>query len=221
MSVLPFLEVVISFFRDYHLIACGTVLIVFPVFIFLFVKGFIKLLLFVYYINFWIANFFSLPKKQSVTKNNDNQNHLPNILINNKDLDSNCLINLKLIEMMERKNHHNSQTDLLEMKQKMLETYFNQKIFEIEIKQKIKDLEEQQKQTTISQPKDFLDEIPKTLRQILEKLSNVEEMQFEILQDSTKKTHYNFDNKILYVHPEDFLHINKALVQQKNKQLKN
>ncbi|WP_349401964.1 hypothetical protein [Candidatus Phytoplasma solani] len=175
----------------------------------------------IYYINFHIANFFSNSKK---TKKNNNKDNLPNILINNKDFDSNCLINLKLMEMIEKKDNNNRlQTDFLDMKQKMLETYFNQRIFEIEMKQKIKDLEEGQKQTKITQPKTkgFLDEIPNTLRQILEKLKNVEEMQFEILQDYTKKTHYNSNDKILYVHPEDFLHINKALMQQKYKQLKN
>ncbi|GAK73796.1 hypothetical protein, partial ['Chrysanthemum coronarium' phytoplasma] len=141
------------------------------------------------------------------------------------------LINLKLMEMMDKKDKNRSQTDLLELKHKMLETYFNQKIFELEMKQKIKELEEKQQQSkadtipnnaqTFNSQKNFWDEIPETLKQVLEKLNNIEEMQFEILQDYTKKTYYNSDDRVLYVHPEDFLHINKALGHKKQQQLKN
>ncbi|ABC65676.1 hypothetical protein M33023_05710 [Candidatus Phytoplasma asteris] len=208
--------------------------VLFPVLIFLLVKLVIKTLIFIYVINFRIAAFFSPSKSFKESKNNNNKNEqpqIPNVLINNKDFDSNCLINLKLMEMMDKKDNNRSQTDLLELKHKMLETYFNQKIFELEMKQKIKELEEKQEQSkadtipnnaqTFNSQKNFWDKIPETLKQVLEKLNNIEEMQFEILQDYTKKTYYSYDDRVLYVHPEDFLHINKALGHKKQQQLKN
>ncbi|MBS2126410.1 hypothetical protein J8J04_01740 ['Fragaria x ananassa' phyllody phytoplasma] len=200
----------------------GLIVVFFPVVIFLLGKLVIKIIVFIYRINFSLAAVFNHSKKnkQSQSKSGgNNSSHLPNILINNKDFDSNCLINLKLLEMMDNKKNDTSKTDLLEMKQKMMETYFNQKLFELEIKQKMMALEDNQKRLYDNPPKNFLDEIPQTLRQILEKLTNVEEMQFEILKDDTKKTYYSSDDRILYVNPEDFLHINKALVQQKHQQL--
>ncbi|WP_024563730.1 hypothetical protein [Candidatus Phytoplasma tritici] len=208
--------------------------IFFPVLIFLLVKLVIKTLIFIYVINFRIAAIFSPSKSSKESKNNNNKNEqpqIPNVLINNKDFDSNCLINLKLMEMMDKKDNNRSQTDLLELKHKMLETYFNQKIFELEMKQKIKELEEKQHKSkadtipnnaqTFNSQKNFWNEIPETLKQVLEKLNNIEEMQFEILQDYTKKTYYSSDDRVLYVHPEDFLHINKALGYKKQQQLRN
>lgn len=203
----------------------GTLCIFFPVILFLLIKLIVKLLLFIYYINFKIANLFSNSTNSQKKKKDDDQNNLPNILINNRDLnsnlDSNCLINLKLMELMAKKeNNGRLQTDFLEIRQKMLETQFNQKIFEIEMKQKIKDLEESKKQNNIAQqPRKNYNEIPDALRKILEKLNNVEEMQFEILKDYTQKTHYDSKDKTLYVHPEDFLHMNKALMEEKYKKL--
>ncbi|WP_374695376.1 hypothetical protein ACEW7V_02825 [Areca yellow leaf disease phytoplasma] len=65
----------------------------------------IKTLIFIYVVNFRIAAFFS-PSNRLKRENNDNKNEqpqIPNVLINNKDFDSNCLINLKLMEMMDKK----------------------------------------------------------------------------------------------------------------------
>ncbi|MBP5835801.1 hypothetical protein CHTY_003030 [Candidatus Phytoplasma meliae] len=200
----------------------GLIVVFFPVVIFLLGKLVIKIITLIYRINFSLAAAFSHSKKNKESQSKsggDNSSHLPNILINNKDFDPNCLINLKLLEMMDNKKNDTSKTDFLEMKQKMMETYFNQKLFELEMKQKMMELEENQKRLHANSPKNFLDEIPQTLRRILEKLTNVEEMQFEILKDDTKKTYYSSDDRILYVNPEDFLYINKALVRQKHQQL--
>ncbi|WP_374695374.1 hypothetical protein ACEW7V_02815 [Areca yellow leaf disease phytoplasma] len=45
-------------------------------------------------------------------------------------------------------------------------------------------------------------------------------MQFNFLQDYTKKTYYSSDDRVLYVHPEDFVHINKALGSKKTTTIK-
>jgi hypothetical protein len=232
VTLVRFENLVTFVFNNPWILVLGVVL--FPVLIFLLVKLVIKTLIFIYVVNFRIATFFSPSKSPKEGKNNNNKNEqpqIPNVLINNKDFDSNCLINLKLMEMMGKKDNNRLQTDFLELKHKMLETYFDQKIFELEMKQKIKELEEKQYKSkadtinnnapTFATKNNFWYEIPETLKQVLEKLNNIEEMQFEILQDYTKKTYYSSDDRVLYMHPEDFVHINKALGHKKQQQLKN